>query len=138
MPATARRGFAPGPTDSVGRQAERVYGRLVYRLWEAGVAVVPGTDNLPGISLLGELEAYARAGIPAPAVLQLATLGAARTMRQDTDYGSLAVGKVADLAVVDGRPAERTADLRRMELVMRGGRWYRAKALLQAAGLTPP
>lgn len=137
MPPTARRAFAPGPPDSAGVRAQRVYGRLVYRMWEAGVPVVPGTDNLPGVSLIGELEAYARAGIPAPAVLQLATLGAARTMRQHTDYGTVAAGKVADLIVVDGQPAQRVSDLRRLTYVVRAGRWYRTSALWQAAGMTP-
>lgn len=138
MPPTMRRASAPGPADSTVTRARDTYGRLVRRLWAAGVPVVPGTDNLAGIALLGELEAYARAGIPAPAVLQLASLGAARVMGEQRDYGSVAVGKVADLVVVAGRPAERITDLRRTEIVVKAGRWYRARALLQAAGLTPP
>lgn len=138
MPPTAKRAYAAGPVDSVGVRARQVYGRLVYRLWEAGIPVVPGTDNLAGVALIGELEAYARAGIPAPAVLQLATIGAARVMGEAQQFGSIAVGKVADLSVVDGRPTERIQDLRRMDTVIRGGRWYRARDLLQAASLTPP
>jgi imidazolonepropionase-like amidohydrolase len=138
MPPTAKRGYSAPPPDSAGIRARQVYGRLVYRMWEAGIPVVPGTDNLAGVALIGELEAYARAGIPAPAILQLASLGAARVMGESQQYGSIAVGKVADLAIVDGRPTERIQDLRRMDTIMRNGRWYRARDLLRAAGLTPP
>ncbi len=50
-------------------------------------------------------------------------------MHDDKDYGSIAVGKVADLIVVDGDPASRIADLRKVERVIRAGRAYEVKAL---------
>jgi cytosine/adenosine deaminase-related metal-dependent hydrolase len=46
-------------------------------------------------------------------VLQIATIVPARVMKDDKDYGSIAVGKVADLVIVDGQPATRIRDLRR-------------------------
>ncbi len=138
MPPTMRRSSAATPADSSVTKARDTYGRLVRRLWAAGVPVVPGTDNLPGIALHGELEAYERAGIPAAAVLQMATITSARVMGESRDYGSVAVGKIADLVVVDGAPATRISDLRRAEIVVRAGRWYRSRALLEAARFTPP
>ena len=80
---------------------------------------------------------YERAGIPAPAVLQIATIIPARVMKDDKDYGSIARGKIADLAIVNGRPAERITDLRRTERVVRAGRPYESKTLYEAAGLNP-
>jgi imidazolonepropionase-like amidohydrolase len=138
MPPTLRRASAPTPADSTVSKSRATYGRLVQRLWAAGVPVVPGTDNLAGIALLGELEAYERAGIPAAAVLQMATITSARVMGESRDYGSVSVGKVADLVVVDGAPATRVSDLRRAEVVVRAGRSYRVRALLEAAGFTSP
>ena len=138
MPPLMRRASAPTPRDTIQEKTRRTYGRLVQRLWEAGVPVVPGTDNLAGIALLGELEAYERAGIPAAAVLQLATLGSAKVMGEAKDYGSIAVGKVADLVLVGGRPAERITDLRRTEVVVRAGKAYRATELLRAARFVRP
>jgi imidazolonepropionase-like amidohydrolase len=58
-------------------------------------------------------------------------------MKQEADYGSIAVGKVADLAIVAGRPAERIADLRKTETVVRAGRVYQSKALFEALGIHP-
>ncbi len=118
------------------RAATPTYRRLLKRLFDAGVTIVPGTDNSP-LAYHGELEIYERAGIPAPNVLQIATIVPARVMKEDRDYGSIAVGKVADLVMVDGQPATRIRDLRRTELVVRAGRVYRARDLLVAAGLTP-
>lgn len=118
-----------------------------FNIWQDRSRLLPdGTDPVfgPTIDWLsplaqrdGELEIYERAGIPAPNVLQIATITSARVMKQEKDYGSVAVGKVADLAIVAGRPAERIPDLRKMETVVRAGRVYQSKALYEALGMRP-
>jgi imidazolonepropionase-like amidohydrolase len=128
------RGRAAGAEpDSLQQRADANYLRLVRRLYDAGVTLVPGTD---GSSYNDELELYERAGIPAPEVLRIATIVSARVMRDDRDYGSIAPGKVADLVIVDGEPHERIADLREVEQVMRAGRLYERRRLLDA--VRPP
>jgi imidazolonepropionase-like amidohydrolase len=67
-------------------------------------------------------------------VLQIATIVPARVMKDDKDYGSIAVGKVADLVIVDGQPATRIRDLRRAELVVRAGRVYNVPDLYAPRG----
>jgi len=119
-----------GADSAEAKRANRAYLRVIKRLYDAGVTLVPGTD---GSSLNNELEHYVQAGIPAAQVLQMATLGSARVMRDDAMYGSITVGKVADLVLINGRPTERIADLRNIELVIRGGRAYTPKALTDAA-----
>jgi imidazolonepropionase-like amidohydrolase len=98
-------------------------GLMVRRLNDAGVTLVAGTDGPPARYLI-ELELYERAGIPSAQVLQIATINAARVMNEDAEYGSIGVGKVADLIIVNGRPAERIADLANVEVVVRAGRVY--------------
>jgi imidazolonepropionase-like amidohydrolase len=112
--------------DSVSQKSNANYLRLIKRLDSAGVTLVSGTD---GSSYNAELESYERGGIPAPKVLQIATIVPARVMRDDKDYGSIAAGKVADIIVVDGKPAERVADLRKIDRVIRAGRVYDPKLL---------
>ncbi|MHB1328667.1 MAG: amidohydrolase family protein [Gemmatimonadales bacterium] len=128
-----------GSPEEVGRAqaASAAYRGLLKRLFDAGVTLVPGTDNLPGFSLHGELEIYERAGIPAASVLQIATLVPARVMQEDRDYGSIEVGKVADIAIVGGRPAERITDLRRVEQVVRVGKLYRVADIHRELGVVP-
>jgi imidazolonepropionase-like amidohydrolase len=121
----------PSPTDSIAQKSDANVVRLIKRLYDAGVTLVPGTD---GSSYNAELELYERAGIPAAQVLRIATIVPARVMKDDKDYGSIAVGKVADVIIVDGKPAERVGDLRRVERVIRAGRLYESKALRMALG----
>lgn len=111
------------------------YGRLLKRLWDAGVTLVPGTDSFNGASYLTELLLYERVGIPAPEVLRLATLVPARVMGEDDTRGSIAPGKAADILIVDGAPSERIADLENIHRVIRAGRIYDPAAIRSALGV---
>jgi imidazolonepropionase-like amidohydrolase len=120
------------------QKADSNYMRLLRRLYDGGVTLVAGTDAFGSSSYNTELELYEKAGIPSPAVLQIATIGSARVMKEDRDYGSLSVGKVADIIVVGGKPAEHVADLREVEQVLRAGRWYDVRDLKVATSLVVP
>lgn len=117
------------------QKADSAYLNLIRRLHAHGIPLIAGTDNVTGMTFRRELEMYERAGIPAARVLQIATIDAARFMRDTTDHGSIRVGKVADLLIVAGKPAERIADLARIETVIRAGRRYEVSDLLAATGL---
>jgi imidazolonepropionase-like amidohydrolase len=67
-------------------------------------------------------------------VLQIATIISARVVGDDRDYGSIAPGQVADVVIVNGRPAERVADLRKVRQVVRAGRLYDVDELRSAVG----
>lgn len=111
--------------------------RLVGMLHRAGVPLVAGTDAMAGFALHRELENYVRAGIPAPEVLRIATLGAARIMKRDGELGVIAPGMLADVVLVDGDPAASISDIRKVELTVQGGRVYRAEKLYRAMGIAP-
>ncbi len=117
------------------QKADANYMRLLKRLYDAGIPLVAGTDNFGSSSYDTELELYEKAGIPAPTVLQIATIGAARVMKDDKDYGSLTAGKVADIIIVNGRPFDHISDVRKVETVVRAGRVYDAQEIRVATGL---
>jgi hypothetical protein len=106
-------------------------------LYDSGVRIVAGTDGLAGYQLHRELELYVEAGIPAPQVLQLATLGAARVMKHEKESGSIEPGKVADLVIIDGNPAENIHDVRKPVTVISRGRMYDVASVEKALGITP-
>ncbi len=124
-----------GSNAAAAVRGNAAYLRLIKRLHEAGVTLVPGTDNSSGSTYLEELGIYERAGIPAAQVLQMATIISARVMKDDALYGSIAPGKVADIVIVDGRPAERISDLSRIDWVIRAGRAYEPSVLFEAVGM---
>lgn len=111
--------------------------KLVQKFHAAGVPVLPGTDDFAGFTLHRELELYAEAGIPVADVLYLATLGAARVMGMDATLGSIAVGKRADIILVDGDPLRRMGDVGRVVLTMKGGAMYDPALLYRALAIEP-
>jgi aminodeoxyfutalosine deaminase len=75
------------------------------KLLAAGATVALGTDgrgSSPDLSLLGEMRFAARkhAGVPLADILSMGTIQGARALGRETELGSLAPGKRADLAIV--------------------------------------
>jgi hypothetical protein len=128
----------PDGKDQRYRESFQAMLRFLKQLHDAGIPIVAGTDAFAGFALERELELYVAAGIPAPQVLRLATLGAARVMKRDDEVGTVAPGKLADVIVVDGDPARRISDIRRVSLVMKGGTLYDPARLYEAVGVRPP
>lgn len=110
---------------------------MVKALYDEGIPIVAGTDSIAGFVLHRELENYVRAGIPAPDVLRIATLGAAQVMKLDKDLGTIAPSKLADLILVDGDPTVRISDIRRVTLVVKDGVVYDPAKLYEAIGVKP-
>ncbi|MFL6237246.1 MAG: amidohydrolase family protein [Thermoanaerobaculia bacterium] len=110
---------------------------MVKALYDEGITLVAGTDSISGFVLHRELENYVRAGIPAPDVLRIATLGAAQVMKLDKDLGTIAPSKLADLILVDGDPTVRISDIRRVTLVVKDGVVYDPAKLYKEIGVKP-
>jgi imidazolonepropionase-like amidohydrolase len=111
---------------------------LIGAMYKAGVRLVAGTDAPAGFMLHRELELYVQAGIPAPDVLRIATLGAAQVMKRDGEVGTLKPGKLADIAVVPGDPTSDIGALRRITTVVKGGTVYDSAAVYAAIGVAAP
>lgn len=119
------------------RDSYRAMQNLVKALHDAGVTIVAGTDGAAGFNLHRELELYVDSGIPAPEVLRIATLGAARVMKRDQDLGSIAPGKLADMVLLDGDPTARISDVRRVVLTVKDGVTYDPNAIWATLGVKP-
>jgi imidazolonepropionase-like amidohydrolase len=143
MPPQIRRGFltaglpVPEGKDQLYRDSFKKMIDMVGELYSNNITIVAGTDDIPGFTLHRELELYVDAGIPAPKVLQIATLGAARLASMDKQLGSIAAGKLADLIVVNGNPAEQIADIRKVEVVIKDGTVYQTADIYKSIGVKP-
>lgn len=110
---------------------------FVGRMYKAGVPLVAGTDEISGFTLQRELELYVKAGITPAQVLQIATWNGAKYTRTTADRGSVAVGKRADLILVDGDPTQNIADIRKVALVIKQGKAYYPSEIDEALGIKP-
>ncbi len=115
------------------RKSYRKMVELVGKLHKSGVPILGGTDGF-GIELVRELEIYQQAGFTAAEALQSVTILPARVVGADKRTGSIAVGKEADLVLVDGNPATELGALRRVLTVVSDGYVMDGDELRKAAG----
>ena len=106
---------------------------LLRRLHRSRVPIVAGTDGY-GMELVRELEIYKQAGFTNAEALQSATIVPARVVGADKRTGSIAVGKEADMLLVDGDVSTDLGALRRVVTVVSDGYVMDADELRKAAG----
>jgi len=106
----------------------------VSALHDGGVWLATGTDaaEFPG-AIHFELEDLVAAGLTPLEAIAAATSGAARVLGAESDIGTIAVGKHADLILLDGDPLEDIRNTRRISQVIKGGRVVDRAALMQRA-----
>jgi imidazolonepropionase-like amidohydrolase len=144
LPPQVERGFKAGglvpPADLKRATMLKSFAKfqaLVLDLKRRGMPVLAGTDGL-GLELVRELELYVQAGMTPAEALASATIVPARTFGLARDTGSIAIGKLAELALINGDPSTRIGDLRQVELVVQGDRLMRAQDLRAAIGIAAP
>jgi imidazolonepropionase-like amidohydrolase len=142
MPPATERGFREGgfavPKDLTRSDYRKSFAKLsdlVARMHKSGIPIVAGTDGY-GLELVRELELYVAAGFTPAEALATATIAPARLIGVDKTTGSIAVGKAADVVLVEGDPSKRIGDLRNTRTVMLGGKLMDADALREASGFS--
>ena len=143
FPPQIRRSLAGGaldpPADQKAAYAAAIPSmlKLLKALHDAGVTIIPGTDNLSGYMLHHELELYASAGIAPAEVLRMATLTSAQVIGVDGNRGVIAGGKYADMILVDGDPTTNIADIEKVDTTIKGGKVYDTAKIEAALGILP-
>ncbi|MBI4905651.1 MAG: amidohydrolase family protein [Acidobacteria bacterium] len=115
--------------NALNRAVVAKFMEITARMYRGGVPLLAGSDTgnpyvLPGFGLHDELELMVAAGLPAGAVLRIATLNPARFLGREHELGTVAKGKVADLVLLDADPLADIANTRRVHAVMASGRLY--------------
>ena len=106
---------------------------------DAGVKLLAGTDMpqafvYPGFSLHDELALLVRSGLTPLAALRAATYNPAEYLGALDSLGTISVGKLADLVLLDADPLADISNTRRISAVIANGRLFDASA--RAALLT--
>lgn len=116
----------------VAALAIRLRRALILALHEAGAGLLLGSDapqifNVPGFSAHRELELLVASGLTPFEALQTGTTAVAEFL--GTNTGVVAIGKDADLVLLDADPLEDIGNTRRIHGVMLRGQWLSARTL---------
>lgn len=100
---------------------------LTQRMHAAGVPFGAGTDtpinlSIPGYSLQSELQMLVQAGLTPLEALSAATLVPARYFSMESRMGSIDVGKVADMVLLNSNPLDDIFNARDIDVVITQGR----------------
>jgi hypothetical protein len=145
--------FLPGPVIEIWNQKMNPYtkseienfsnGRRERYLFELslmgkmnknGVKFLAGTDFpnpyvFPGFSMHDELSLMVKGGMPALDALRAATINPAIFMNKNGDFGSIEVGKMASVVLLNKNPLKNIENTKTIETVIVRGKVYSRKVL---------
>lgn len=98
----------------------------VKKAYEKGIPIALGTDADTPFNYHNntayEMELLARLNIPNMDILKMATINSARCVGVEKDYGSIEVGKQADLVCLNENPLENISNVRKINRVIQSGK----------------
>ena len=127
----AERGFDP----DVAERAIALRRELIRELHAAGAVLLLGSDapqifNVPGFSIHHELAFLVDAGLTPYEAIATGTVTAAGFL--GLDKGTIEVGRIADLALLDDNPLVDISNSHRVHGVFVRGRFARSETLLES------
>ena len=110
------------------------------KMADAGIRIVAGTDagnigTLHGTSYLEELKAMKKSGMTTWQVLQSATINPSFIFGKEKETGSIALGKNADLVLLDANPVDNLENLSQIDLVFNNGYMIKPDTLIMETAL---
>lgn len=98
----------------------------VKKAYEKGIPIALGTDAGAPFNYHSntayEMELLARLDISNMDILKMATINSARCVGVEKDYGSIEVGKQADLVCLNENPLENISNVRKINRVIQSGK----------------
>jgi len=99
---------------------------FVKRIHDSGTTLRIGTNSENGgMAYLSEQLLLAEAGIPASDIIKISTLNAAKVLKIDNQYGSIEIGKKADLIIYDQNPLDDYKNFASSRRVIKGGKLFK-------------
>ena len=122
-------------TKDMWRESILVQARQMARFVDMGGKVGTGSDLkpvppvVPGLSTHQELEYFVEGGMTPLQALRSATITSAEILGWEERFGSIEVGKQADIVVIDGNPLVDITAVSNIDIVVQAGRVYRITEL---------
>ena len=117
----------------------RATARALKKLDEAGVLVnAGGHGQIQGLNMHWDMWLLAEGGWENHRVLRAATINGATTLGLVTQIGTLEVGKLADLIVLDANPLENIRNTNTVRYTMVNGRLYESLSMNEIGNYDRP
>lgn len=114
--------------------ADKMRKTIVKALHDADAPLLLGTDSLndfvlPGYSIHEELRNLVDAGLSPFEAIKTGTVNAAKALGQFEEFGTISVGKRADLLLLSANPLQKVENISLLQGVMVRGKWMTDKNL---------
>jgi len=106
------------------RMAYQKMSRFLKAFHDAGGLLLAGSatgESVPGLSLHREMLMLVELGLSAGEVIEIVTRHNAEFLRKDKELGTIAVGKLADVIVVDRDPLQDISNIGTISAVLKDG-----------------
>ena len=99
---------------------------ILKKLADAGVLIATGTDagnigTLHASSYLSELKAMKNSGMSNWQILQASTINGAKILDKENEFGTIAIGKKANLILLNANPVENIENITTINKVINKG-----------------
>lgn len=127
--------FSDASKDALRESMPQMY-KIIKKMNDIGAGLMTGTDTMvpyiiPGFSLIDEIEHFIEAGLSPYDALKASTSAPAEFLGESDNFGTVSVGKSANLILVEGNPLEDVLNLWNLEGVSIKGQWLDRKKLDQ-------
>ncbi len=124
VPADVLQSWTEPPRRNLTEVGFRKFQEFTRKYVEARGRVIAGSDAgyIPGLSLHYEMQMIADSGVSPMNAILGATRWAAESFGRDDILGTVEVGKLADITVVEGDPLADIANTRNIHLVIKDGK----------------
>lgn len=123
--------------DKAYRDSFQILMETLQHMHDAGIVILPGTDDGTGFTVHRELELYKIAGIPVEDVLRIGVLQPAEYLGYGNDLGTIEVGKYADFVLLASNPLETFNAIKTPRMVVKNGDVYFPEEIYQALSIAP-
>jgi len=112
--------------------------KWIKRFYDKGGFLVAGTDptgagrTVAGYSNRRTVEILVEEGFPLEDVIKICTLNGAKYLERDSEVGSIEVGKIADMVLIDGDLTEDVHLIRKMEMVFKDGVGFDSQKMFES------
>lgn len=105
-------------------------------LSDAGVLIATGTDagnigTLHASSYLSELKAMQKSGMSNWQILQASTINGAKILNKENEFGTVTIGKKANLILLDASPIENIENITKIDYVINNGVVFKPDTLIK-------